>query len=144
MGTHREVRLHSRLRTPRIPKREIVAFALDVLVRLGLDGELGIMVCSDRTMASFNRRYRGKKGATDVLSFSDGEARPYGIPYIGDVLIAGPVAQRAAREEGIPTQTELKRLVLHGILHLAGYDHETDGGTMARKEKALRTEWGIH
>ena len=141
--THREVRLHCRLRTPRVPEEEVVAFALDALSRLDLEGEVGIKICSDRAMASFNRKFRGRRGATDVLSFPDGAAGPDGRPYLGDILIAGPVAQRAAGEAGIPVGVEMKRLVLHGILHLAGYDHETDGGAMARKERALRKEWGI-
>jgi len=139
----REVRLHSRLRTLQIPKQELVAFALDVLGRLDLTGEVGIRICGDRTMAEFNRRFRGKSGPTDVLSFPDGTRAPDGTVYIGDILIAGPFADNAARSAGLPFEQELKRLLLHGILHLMGYDHETDGGTMARKEKALRREWGL-
>ncbi len=139
----REVRLHSRLRTQPIPKEELVAFALDVLGRLDLTGEVGIRICADRTMAQFNERFRGKKGPTDVLSFPDGQEAPDGTVYIGDILIAAPVAARAADRAGITFVEELKRLLLHGILHLAGYDHETDRGTMARKEKALRREWGL-
>jgi probable rRNA maturation factor len=139
----REVRLHSRLRTLQIPKQELVAFALDVLGRLDLTGEIGIRICGDRTMADFNRRFRGKSGPTDVLSFPDGTQLADGTVYIGDILIAGPFADKAARSAGLPFEQELKRLLLHGILHLMGYDHETDGGTMARKEKALRREWEL-
>lgn len=120
-----------------------MAFALDALARLGLEGEVGIKICSARTMAVFNRRYRGRRGTTDVLSFSDGSRGPDGRLYLGDVLIAGPVAWEAAKEAGVPLEVELKRLALHGILHLAGYDHETDGGMMLRKERALRKEWEI-
>ena len=141
--TRREVRLHCRLRKTAVPKDELAAFALDVLGRLGLEGELGIKLCSDATMATYNRNYRHKAGPTDVLSFPDGTTDPEGARYVGDILIALPVAARQAKEAGHPLATELKRLLLHGILHLAGYDHETDGGTMARKERALRKEWGI-
>ena len=137
------MRLHSRLKKTSVRKAELVAFALDALARLGLGGEVGINVCSARTMALFNRRFRGKKGPTDVLSFQDGAPGPEGWPYLGDILIAGPVAQAAAEETGIPVGMEMKRLVLHGILHLAGFDHEKDGGRMMRKERALRKEWGI-
>lgn len=141
--TRREVRLHCRLRKPAIPKDELAAFALDALGRLGLEGELGVKFCSDAAMAEANSTYRHKAGPTDVLSFPDGAADPEGGVYIGDILIALPVAARQAKEAGHPLATEVKRLLLHGILHLAGYDHETDGGTMTRKERALRKEWGI-
>jgi probable rRNA maturation factor len=141
--TRREVRLHCRLRKPAIPKDELAAFALDVLGRLDLEGELGVKFCSDATMAGYNKTYRHKAGPTDVLSFPDGTRDPEGALYVGDILIALPVAARQAKEAGHPLATELKRLLLHGILHLAGYDHETDGGKMTRKERALRKEWGI-
>jgi len=141
--TRREVRLHCRLSKPAIPKDELAAFALDVLGRLDMDGEVGVKLCSDATMESCNRKYRHEAGPTDVLSFPDGTSDPEGGIYIGDILIALPVAARQAKEAGHDLKTELQILLLHGILHLAGYDHETDGGTMRRKEKALRREWGI-
>ena len=139
----REVRLHCRLRRPAIRKAELLAFALDALGRLSVEGEVGIKVCSSRTMALFNRKFRDERGATDVLSFPDGTRQPNGDVYVGDILIAAPVAAAAAREEGIALEMELKRLILHGVLHLAGYDHEADAGTMRRKESALRKEMGI-
>ncbi len=141
--TRREVRLHSRLRTPPVPREALVAFALDVLARLDLEGEVGIKICGVRLMTQANREFRHKAGPTDVLSFPDGGLSPDGLTYLGDILIAAPVAQRAALEAGLDLETELKRLILHGILHLAGFDHETDGGTMARKERGLRKEWGL-
>lgn len=141
--TKREVRLHCRLRRTGIPKDELAAFALDVLGRLELEGEVGVKLCSDAAMAAYNKTYRHKAGPTDVLSFPDGAADPEGSVYIGDIVIAVPVAERQAKEAGHSLATELKYLLLHGILHLAGYDHETDGGTMARKERALRKAWGI-
>ncbi|MEW5763842.1 MAG: rRNA maturation RNase YbeY [Acidobacteriota bacterium] len=139
----REVRLHSRLRKPPLPKEALVSFALDAMSRLGVTGEVGVRFCSDRFMAEANRRYRGKKGPTDVLSFPSGEPAEEGGIYLGDILIAVPVAVRAARAAGQPLETELRRLLLHGLLHLLGYDHETDGGVMERKERRLRREWGI-
>jgi probable rRNA maturation factor len=141
--TRREVRLHCRLSKPDIPKDELAGFALDVLSRLGLDGEVGVKFCSDALMADHNRRFRGKAGPTDVLSFPDGAADPEGHVYLGDILIAVPVASRQAKEAGHSLAVELERLLLHGLLHLAGYDHETDGGAMVRKERALRKAWGI-
>jgi probable rRNA maturation factor len=121
----------------------LVAFALDILGRLALEGEVGVKLCSDATMAAYNRKYRQKAGPTDVLSFADGSVRPEGGVYLGDIVIAVPVAARQAKEAGHSLAVELQILLLHGLLHLAGYDHETDGGTMGRKERALRKEWGI-
>lgn len=141
--TRREVRIHSRLRKPPLPRAELTAFALDVMGRLGLDGELGVKICGERFMAGLNRKYRGKRGPTDVLAFPSGDPLPEGGAYLGDLVIAGPVAARAAKEAGHSYVLEIKRLLLHGILHLAGFDHETDGGTMERKERRLRKEWGI-
>jgi probable rRNA maturation factor len=120
-----------------------VDFALDVLGRLDLEGEVGIRICSSRSMSALNRRFRGKVGPTDVLSFRDGTPQPGGEVYLGDIVIAAPVAATAAKEEGVPFEVELKRLLLHGILHLAGYDHEADSGAMRRKERDLRRGWGI-
>lgn len=139
----REVRLHSRLRTPPLPKEALVAFVLDAMSCLGATGEVGIRLCSERFMAEANRRYRGKRGPTDVLSFPSGEPAEDGGIYLGDILIAVPVAVRSAHAAGQPLETELRRLLLHGLLHLMGYDHETDGGTMERKERRLRRRWGI-
>jgi len=141
--TRREVRLHSRLSKPAIPKDALVAFALDVLGRLALEGEVGVKLCSDATMAAYNRKYRHKAGPTDVLSFPDGSLRQEGGVYLGDIVIAVPVAARQAKAAGHALAVELQILLLHGLLHLAGYDHEKDGGTMSRKERALRKEWGI-
>lgn len=139
----REVRLHSRLRKPPLAKEALVAFALDAMSCLGATGEVGVRLCSERSMAEANRRYRGKRGATDVLSFPSGGPAEDGGIYLGDILIAVPVAARAARAAGQPLDTELRRLLLHGLLHLLGYDHETDEGAMERKERRIRRQWGI-
>jgi probable rRNA maturation factor len=80
-----------------------------------------------------NRQFRGKDYATDVLSFPSEERG-----FLGDIVIAAGVAARQAREAGHPLPTELKVLSLHGLLHLLGYDHETDDGRMARAEARLR------
>lgn len=139
----REARLHSRLKSPNVPKEALVAFSLDVLARLNVFGEVGIRVCGDRTMAAFNKRFRGRSGATNVLAFPNGTVQPDGVAYLGDLLIALHVAEKDAILLGDPLEAELKRLILHGILHLVGYDHERDGGKMAGKERLLRKEWGL-
>ena len=136
--SRREVRLHCRLRSLPIQRDKLVGFTLDLMGRLNLQGEVGIKICSDRMMADLNRRFRGKTGPTDVLSFPDGSPLPDGALYLGDMVIAAGVAARAAEAEGWPVEAELKRLLLHGLLHLCGYDHEKDGG-QARDQCAIQS-----
>lgn len=94
---------------------------------------------SDREVRRLNRTYRGKDAPTDVLSFP-GETGPEGT-HLGDVVIAVPVARRQAEAAGHPAERELRVLLLHGVLHCLGHDHETDGGEMERLEEALRARW---
>ena len=102
-------------------------------------GEVGLALVSDRRMRELNRTYRGEDAVTDVLSFPGDE--PDGT--LGDIVIATGVARRQARAAGHPLATELRVLALHGLLHLAGYDHETDNGRMARAEARLRRRAGL-
>ena len=90
-------------------------------------------------MRRLNRTYRGKDAPTDVLSFP-GQETPEG-PHLGDVVIAVPVARRQAEAAGHSSERELRVLLLHGVLHCLGYDHETDDGTMERLERRLRRRW---
>jgi len=105
-------------------------------------GDVSIAVVSDRRMRVLNRQFRGKDLATDVLSFP-ATLMPGVSSFLGDVVIAAGVATRQAREAGHPVTTELKVLALHGLLHLLGYDHDTDGGKMARAEARLRKKAGL-
>ncbi|MGE3276153.1 MAG: rRNA maturation RNase YbeY [Vicinamibacterales bacterium] len=106
-------------------------------------GEVSVAVVSDTRVRTLNRSYRGKDAATDVLSFP-GEGRgPGGRRFLGDIVIAGGVATRQAREAGHSLSTELRVLALHGLLHLLGYDHESDDGRMARAEARLRRKGGL-
>lgn len=100
-------------------------------------GEVTVALVSDRRMRSLNRSFRGVDRATDVLSFA---AEP---PVLGDIVIAAGVAARQAREAGHALGTELRVLALHGLLHLLGFDHETDGGAMARAEQRLRRKGAL-
>jgi probable rRNA maturation factor len=102
-------------------------------------GEVAIALVGDARMRAINRQFRGKGYATDVLSFPAGE--PGGA--LGDVVIATGVARRQARAAGHGLGTELRVLALHGLLHLIGYDHETDDGRMARVERRLRRKGGL-
>ena len=101
-------------------------------------GDLSIALVSDRRMRALNRQFRGKDSVTDVLSFPS-DARG----FLGDVVIAAGVAKRQAKAAGHSVAVELKVLSLHGLLHLVGYDHESDDGRMARAEARLRKKAGL-
>lgn len=98
-----------------------------------------VRLVGDRSMRAFNRDFRGADKTTDVLSFP-GEAGPDGR-HLGDVVISVPQAVRQAREHGHAPSREIRRLVLHGLLHCLGYDHERDGGEMEQLERRLRRRW---
>lgn len=100
-----------------------------------------MLLTSDAAMQRLNRRFRGKNKATDVLSFPAGEGVKEEIA--GDLAISVPTARRQAEERGHALSTEIKVLMLHGLLHLAGYDHETDEGQMFRRERTLRAKLGL-
>ncbi len=89
-------------------------------------------------MRGLNRRYRGKDRSTDVLSFPSA-----GSGFLGDIVVSVPFASREARRRKAPVSRELDRLLLHGFLHLLGYDHETDRGEMGALEGRLRRRLGI-
>ena len=101
---------------------------------LGVSGELAVVLAGDRTLRSLNARYRGKDKPTDVLSFPG----PGGDAGLGDVVISLDTAARNARALGRTLPQEVDVLALHGFLHVLGYDHETDDGTMDRLERRLR------
>lgn len=104
-----------------------------------------IVFVSDRAMAQLNQRWRGKRGTTDVLSFpaaQDNFEKSEGL-NLGDVVISIEQAARQARENKLTLNAEISQLVLHGLLHLCGYDHATDKGEMNRLEMRLRAKLGI-
>ena len=101
-----------------------------------------MLFIGDRAMRTLNRNYRGKDSTTDVLSFSMREGRYGGVQpnMLGDIVIAMPVARRQAVDAGLTMQQELERLLIHGLLHLVGYDHErsaADARSMRMKESRL-------
>jgi probable rRNA maturation factor len=99
---------------------------------------LGICLVNDEIMRDYNYRFRGFDRSTDVLSFpADDEPCVDGSRPLGDILISVPTARRQATEAGHTLQCELKRLLLHGYLHLLGFDHETDEGRMEKRERYL-------
>lgn len=109
----------------------------------GLRGEVSVALVGDARMRRLNRTFRGVDTVTDVLAFPSAAPHDAGDPFLGDVVIAAGVARRQARLAGHGFGTEVRVLALHGLLHLAGYDHETDGGEMARVEARLRRRGGL-
>jgi len=105
-----------------------------------LAGTVNILVTGNQQMRSLNRRFRHKDRPTDVLSFPSDFAVP---GFAGDVAISVQIARENARRLRHPLIDELKILMLHGVLHLAGYDHEADNGKMARHECSLRKKLGL-
>lgn len=106
---------------------------------------------SDRKMRKLNRDFRGKNSTTDVLSFPF-EVDDFGLitepsisanTYLGDIAISVEQAERQAIENNLDFETEIKQLILHGVLHLCGYDHEQDAGEMSELELQFRDKLGI-
>ena len=101
-----------------------------------LRGAVNVLVTSSRELRALNRRFRGEDKPTDVLSFPPVLGLADG--FAGDVAISADIAAQNARRLGHSAAEEIKILVLHGVLHLAGYDHQRDGGEMASREQRLR------
>jgi probable rRNA maturation factor len=118
--------------------RAFAAKALKVAPAKGAGATVAFV--SDRLMRELNWRWRGKRGTTDVLSFpaeQDDFEKSEGVS-LGDVVISVERAARQAAEHGLSFDREVAQLILHGLLHLCGYDHETDTGEMNRLELRLR------
>ena len=103
-----------------------------------LRGQVSVLLTTDAAQRTLNRRFRGKNKPTDVLSFPADSDHQAGEKIAGDLSVSVPTARRQAARQGHSLSTEIKVLILHGLLHLAGYDHETDTGQMARRERSLR------
>jgi probable rRNA maturation factor len=116
-----------------------------VRIELGFAPEsVTIQLISDDTMAQLNETFRKERGPTDVLSFPANGARPsQGAEYVGDIAISPETARRNARHFSRSFPVELRILILHGMIHLAGFDHETDRGEMDRFERRLRKRLGV-
>lgn len=102
-------------------------------------GEVSVMLQSDAEIQRLNREFRGRSGATDVLSFPDDQSNLE--PRLGDIAVSLETASRQADEAGHSLTTEVKALLLHGVLHCLGYDHERDDGEMEQLELTLRERW---
>lgn len=116
---------------------------LDELLReLAPDtSSFGVRLIDDDEMRQLNWRFRGLDRPTDVLSFPGGDTEEG--HHLGDVVISIPTARAQAEQRGHSTRSELRLLLVHGVLHCLGYDHEADSGEMDRIESRLRRRWGI-
>jgi probable rRNA maturation factor len=121
----------------KISQRELTVFTTKARRAIGLKGELSVRITSARELQELNRRFRHKNKPTDVLSF------PSSLGTGGDIAIAREIAASNATALGHSLTTELKILILHGLLHLAGFDHEADHGEMTGRESQLRQELGL-
>ena len=121
--------------------RTLARFLSAAQTAIRLKGQVTVLLTTDAAIRKLNRQFRGKNKATDVLSFP---AEGVGAEEIaGDLAISVTTALGQAAEQGHSLSTEIKVLILHGLLHLAGYDHEADAGQMARRERLLRAKLGL-
>ncbi len=123
---------------PEVDVARLRAWGEAMLAAVGRpDAELSLCLVDDATVAELNQRWRGRKGPTDVLSFSllEGEHAERRGPLLGDVVIGLGVAARQAAEREVPLPEELARLLIHGVLHLVGHDHQS-----APEARAMRAE----
>jgi probable rRNA maturation factor len=147
---HDSLNMERKLRVP--SARTLSRFLREAQAAVRLRGLVSVLLTTDTAIRRLNRTFRGKNKATDVLSFPAAKlsqvskARP-GTPahqqVSGDLAISVETARRQAGEQGHALAVELKVLMLHGLLHLAGYDHETDAGKMERRERLLRARLGL-
>ena len=127
----------------KLRQRMLAAFLTGAAEAIRLDGEISVLLTTDKEIRRLNREFRHLDKATDVLSFPAAEPVRGQPRMAGDLAISVETAARQAQEAGHPLATEIQVLLLHGLLHLAGYDHETDNGQMARREAALRRRLGL-
>lgn len=142
----------NRQRNVSIARKEFNLFLERIRQELRLErAEISVALVSDAEMSRLNKAYRNKIGPTDVLSFpaqagvhrSSNRRSLAGVRFLGDIAIAPATARRYARRNGRTLAHELRVLLLHGVLHLLGYDHETDQGQMNRVERKLQRRLGL-
>jgi probable rRNA maturation factor len=125
---------------PGLGVRALESFVAEASRAAGLKGRVMVLIASNAKIRRLNSRFRGKDSPTDVLSFPAG---PWANGFSGDIAVSLDIAARNARELGHSVAEEIRILILHGILHLAGYDHENDLGEMEGKETVLRRKLGL-
>ena len=129
----------NRQRGKKIDINPWTTFATEALDAIGKHGSSAtIAFVSDKNIRRLNKQFRKVDRVTDVLSFPANDET-----NLGDIAISVPTAAAQAKENGLTFDTEIAQLILHGLLHLSGYDHETDNGEMNRLELRLREQLGI-
>ncbi len=139
------IAIAAEVRVPRgsLPKRELAVFVREACAAIALQGEVSILLTTDAAVQELNRGFRRQNKPTDVLSFPADSGFPGARELAGDLAISIDTAARQAGQFGHTLLLEVKVLLLHGLLHLAGYDHEQDSGRMARRERTLRARLGL-
>ena len=140
------IEIINRQRRHKVPAKRWREFATGASKAIGAGNrDATIVFVSDAAMRKLNRQFRGKDSATDVLSFPaqlesfEGDA----AATLGEIVISLDRAQSQAKENGLTLVNEVEQLILHGLLHLCGHDHETDEGEMNRLELKTRKKLGI-
>jgi probable rRNA maturation factor len=118
----------------------LTSFLNRARVAVGLSGEVEVLLSDDSTLRRLNKSFRGKNKPTDVLSFPAPPPMKGQPAHAGDLAISLETAARQADSYGHPLRDEVRILLLHGLLHLSGLDHETDNGEMAARESNLRRQ----
>lgn len=134
-----------RKKVPGLSENSLARFVVRARRAAGLRGTVNVLVTGGSEVRSLNRNFRGQNKFTDVLSFPVSQVAGLrtSAAAAGDIAISADIALRNALRIGHSPGAEVKILALHGILHLAGFDHERDNGKMARKESSLRRELGL-
>jgi len=140
------IQIINRQRTHKINRQEWIDFAERALKAIDkADKDATLVFVSDVAIKKLNRQFRGKNYVTDVLSFPT-QAERFEFEnqsFLGEVVISLERAAAQAKENGLTFRNEVEQLILHGLLHLCGYDHETDNGEMNARELELRDKLGI-
>jgi probable rRNA maturation factor len=125
--------------TPRLARREVRAFAKRLASEVAGGRSFCCLITGDDELRRLNRDFRKKDAATDVLAFPAADANG----FLGEIAISYPRALQQAADYRLPVRQEIEILMLHGVLHLLGMDHESDGGRMARAEAKWRAALGL-
>lgn len=125
--------------TPRLARRSVRAFAKRLTTEVAGGRSFCCLITSDDELRRLNREFRKKDSATDVLAFPAADANG----FLGEIAISFEHAREQASDYRLPIHQEIGILMLHGVLHLLGMDHETDHGRMARAEAKWRAELGL-
>jgi len=140
------IEIINRQRARKINQQEWREFGTRALRAVGVTNRTATLVfVGDAASRGLNRQFRGKDRATDVLSFPT-RAEKFereNRSRLGEIVISVPRAAAQAKQNGLSFANEIQQLILHGLLHLCGYDHETDSGEMNRTELKLRKKLGI-